>query len=281
MKLPSRRVTLLAGLALILLTNAVALGGVWWNRSGEPDSVLALSERELRLAHRSGDENSGLALMLEWRAVPFEGVDSGHQTLFWGERTNNPAWLGREKMLALGFAAVPVSEEDPRGRFERSREVFIVLEFDGPAYHGHRAQLRARAEREMALIDLDPQNREFMQRAERAREYLEKEGQRSRLFAVDAGLSAEELRATYPDRNRHAIVRGEIEPVHYLQEANGPHGFIRRVQAASIHVPFAYRAGFEHASSAAFAQTPAFVAELAFGKRFEPWLRQVEPAAGP
>lgn len=280
MKLPSHRTTLLAGLGLIVLTNAVALGGVWWNRSGEPDSVLALSERELRLERQPGDENSGLSLMLEWRSVPFEEPDAGHQMLFWGERTNNPAWLGREKMQALGFAAVPVSE-DPRGRSERSREVFIVLEFDGPAYHRHRAHLRARAEREMALIDLDPQNREFTQRAERAREYLEKEDQRSRLFAVDAGLSAEELRATYPDRSRHAIVRGEIQPVHYLQNANGPHGFIRRVQAASIHVPFAYRAVFEHASSAAFAQTPAFVAELAFGKRFEPWLRQVEPAAKP
>lgn len=280
MKLPSRRVTLLAGLALILLTNAVALGGVWWNRSGEPDSVLALSERELRLAHQSGDENSGLALTLEWRAVPFEESDASQRALFWGERTNNPAWLGREKMQTLGFAAVPVSEE-PRGRFERSREVFIVLEFDGPAYHGHRAQLRERAEREMALIELDQQNREFIQRAERAREYLEKEGERSRLFAVDAALSAQELRAAYPDRSRYAIVRGEIQPVHYLQDAKGPHGYIRRVQAGSIHVPFAHRAVFEQASSSAYARTPAFVAELAFGKRLEPWLRQVEPAAGP
>lgn len=280
MKLPSRRVTLLAGLALILLTNAVALGGVWWNRSGEPDSVLALSERELRLAPRSGNENSGLALTLEWRAVPFEGRDSGHRSSFWAEYTNHPAWLGREKMQALGFAAVPVSEE-PRGRFERSREAFIVLEFDGPAYHGHREQLRERAEREIALSDLDPQNSEFSQRAERARNYLEKEAERSRLYAVDAGLSAEELRAAYPDRSRYAIVRAAIGAVRYLQDAQGPYGFIRRVQAGSIHVPFAHRAVFEAVSGSDSARTPAFVAELAFGKRFEPWLRQVEPAAAP
>lgn len=280
MKLPSRRVTLLAGLALILLTNMVALGGVWWNRSGEPDSVLALSERELRLQHRSGNENSGLALTLEWRAVPFEASDAGQRSLFWGEYSHNPAWLDRDKMQALGFAAAPPPDE-PRGRAERSREVFIVLEFDGPAYHGHRAQLRALAEREIALLDLDPQNREFMQRAEWAREYLKKEGQRSRLFAVDAGLSAEELRATYPDRNRHAIVRGEIQPVHVAHNARGPHGFIRRIQPAAIHVPFAHRAVFERAAESDDARTPAFTAELALGKRFEPWLRKVEPVAAP
>ena len=37
--------TLAAGAALILLTNAVALSGVFINRSGEPESRLMLSER--------------------------------------------------------------------------------------------------------------------------------------------------------------------------------------------------------------------------------------------
>ena len=35
------RLGLLAGLALIVLTNAVTLGLVAWNRSGEPEAVLA------------------------------------------------------------------------------------------------------------------------------------------------------------------------------------------------------------------------------------------------
>ena len=39
--------TLAIGIALIVLTNAVALGGVWWNRSATPESALTLSQREL------------------------------------------------------------------------------------------------------------------------------------------------------------------------------------------------------------------------------------------
>ncbi|MGH8649482.1 MAG: DUF4824 family protein, partial [Burkholderiales bacterium] len=39
--------TLAAGIVLIALTNAIALGGVAWNRSGEPESVLKLTQREL------------------------------------------------------------------------------------------------------------------------------------------------------------------------------------------------------------------------------------------
>lgn len=283
MNLPSRRIALLAGVALIVLTNAVALGGVWWNRSGEPDSVLALSERELRLETGPGAENSGMALALEWRAVPFEDTDEVFGARLWAGRTSSPAWLDGDKMQALGFASVREPDEQ-RSKRDRSREVFIVLEQDGPAYHAQRARLHVLAEGEIGLGALDPQNKEFMQRAERAREYLKDEGRHSRLFAVDAGLRQAEMRARYPDRSRYAIVRATIAPMRYGHNANGPQGSIRRVQAGSIHVPFAHRAVFESALEirpGASREALPFVAEIAFGKRLEPWLRSVRAEARP
>ncbi len=39
----SRRCALIAGLVLMTITNAVALGGAAYNRSGEPDRMLNLS----------------------------------------------------------------------------------------------------------------------------------------------------------------------------------------------------------------------------------------------
>ena len=41
------------GLGLILASNAIALAGVWYNRSGEPQAQLQLSEREIQLPYDS------------------------------------------------------------------------------------------------------------------------------------------------------------------------------------------------------------------------------------
>jgi len=63
--------TLISGLGLIALTNAVALVGVTYNRSGEPEAKLSLTQRELRTPYRwyGNRENSGLALSLIWRVL--------------------------------------------------------------------------------------------------------------------------------------------------------------------------------------------------------------------
>lgn len=67
----SRKTTWIAGLMIIVLTNVIALGGVAYNRAGEPDGTLVLTERELRLPYSSGlaRENSGLSLTIEWRTL--------------------------------------------------------------------------------------------------------------------------------------------------------------------------------------------------------------------
>ena len=55
----SRKYTLVAGLGLIVLTNAIALFGVVYNRSGAPEATLRLTQRELRTPYRwyGGREN--------------------------------------------------------------------------------------------------------------------------------------------------------------------------------------------------------------------------------
>ena len=79
------------GLGLILLSNAVALVGVWYNRSGEPLAQLQLSERELNVAADAlldGQENSVLRLRLSWRHA--------------GEGSSL-SWLDTAKLHELGF----------------------------------------------------------------------------------------------------------------------------------------------------------------------------------
>ena len=50
---------------VVLVSNAAALGFAWMNRAGEPEAVLELTEREVRLLPRD-DDNTAIGLRLEW-----------------------------------------------------------------------------------------------------------------------------------------------------------------------------------------------------------------------
>src|SRR4029077_3874453 len=97
----TRKHTLATGLALIAVTNAVALLGAAWNRSGE-EARLALTQRELLRPYPwyGNRENSGISLTLVWR-VQGDGPDRplGRYTRIGGQ----PPWLDRAKMGSLGF----------------------------------------------------------------------------------------------------------------------------------------------------------------------------------
>lgn len=272
MKNWTRRHTLIAGVILILLTNAVALAGVYWNRSGEPESLLTLSERELLLPYSWGmnRENSGIALRIAWRVL------SADKNWSYAYARGNPEWLDRAKMLSLGFEALPPA--DTRSGYRRNerqlgKEVFVVLELDGPAYRQALERARQHAAEEDAKLAALPDDRRTREEAKRAHEALNEEEQHnSRLFAVDAGLSVAQLRAKYPDSARYAIVRAQVRP--WSNEKHGLTGHIDALSVEQINVPHEYHALFEGNQRHAVprAARMAFQARVAFGQRLEPWL---------
>jgi hypothetical protein len=273
----NRRIATLAGLALLALTNGVALGGAAWNRSGEPDATLALTQRELRPPYVRTDghegEDSGLSLHLRWRTLPSPSPRRPQPGLA-SEGGAFPAWLDAAKMRALGFPEFGEKRNPPqdfgtRARWQPTRAVLIVLELDGPA----RQEALRRAEAHVANVEATSPNA-----ADRtsAREMLERErANSSRLFAVDAGLDAATLRATYPDRTKYAIVHGRIDPRSYRKEQEA-RGAIQSMDVENVNVPLAWRGVFDGLRPTwdDHEDTPAthFQATLAFGHRFEPWL---------
>ena len=171
----SPRTMLLAGAALILLVNAVALGGVYLNRSGEPESRLRLSERELGLpwGWSRGTENSGLALGLIWRVNDVHAGGEYYAGNSYGYSGGTPVWLDEARMRALGFDTAPVAESsEGRRRFERQqrREVLLVMELAGPAWQQAQERARANAARHDAAAQANAGNKEFAGKAKRARE---------------------------------------------------------------------------------------------------------------
>jgi len=120
----SRGRTLGIGVGLIVLANAVALGGVWWNRSAIPESALTLSERELGLPWRTlrFAEDSGLSLNLNWRVSGREAGDFVSGYTFNG---GTPEWLDATHMAALGFAPDDLARQLRERYPDRSR--FLLL----------------------------------------------------------------------------------------------------------------------------------------------------------
>jgi hypothetical protein len=275
--------TLGIGIGLIVLTNAIALGGVWWNRLATPDSALNLSQRELGLPWRSLRlmENSGLALNLNWRVAGREAGDSAS-----GYTTNGgtPEWLDAAKMAALGFpvAAAPADDEPRRYARQLPREVILVMELAGPAWQRALDRARENAGRHAAAAAANVGSKQFAERAKRASDELAREeNSNSRLFVIDAGLDARLLREKYPDRNRFLLLRGTVRPTMYSRGGNMTQatGYVSRVGNGQIHVPHALR---ERLESLRAQGEPGggdgFSATLRVGQRLEPWLVAVNPA---
>ena len=264
----------IGALLVILLTNAVALGGAFWNRSGEAESRLTLSQRELRMPYARFDrENSGFALALNWR-VAFR---SDRKEAYWDYSGGGaPEWLDLAKMESLGFDMSPKADDSIRWNDRAlSKEVLLVLEMDGDAYRQSLAWAKQHLDAEEAKQAAMPESNEKKNRLKHAAEQLAREEkENSRLFVIDAGLDRAALRAKYHDRARYAIVRGQVRPVwNNRPNDKGALGYISGVSIAGINVPHAIRPLFASASG-----QEKFTAAVAFGRRLEPWIDRLDVA---
>jgi hypothetical protein len=282
----SRTHTLVAGLALILATNTVALVGVAYNRSGEPESTLKLTQRELRLPHRWGfeDENSGLTLSLMWRMLGDEVAGAYGSGVSHPGSGGSPYWLDKAKLATLGFDVSP-PEDSPDDQLHYSKalpkEALLVLELDGPAYQAALERARRHRQKAVALLTANPGNKEFENRANRAREQVAHEEQDySRLFIVDAGLDVSSLRARYPDRARYAIVRGQVQP-RVISNKNQRRvlGYINHLRINEINLPLSHQEAFKSKELRVRTRKlepplhhAGYEVVVAFGKRLEPWI---------
>lgn len=282
--------TFIAGATLILAANVVALLGVAYNRAGEPENVLMLTQRELLLPYSWSTEfgNSGLALRLRWRVLGEERDDPFGAPTMYASIGGNPAWLVKAKLGALGFD-VSQPEGTPDGRLHYKKllpkEVLLVLELDGTSYQTSLEQMRGYLQQAEALLAANAGKKEFEQRVKSARERLDREEHEdSRLFIIDAGLDVTQLRTMYPDTGRYAIVRGQIEPrLIEVMKVSRLSGYISGLSINQIHVPLAQRAVFEplnHTQINLPRTSSHYQVSVAFGKRLEPWITAASVTKG-
>lgn len=266
MNIFTRHRVLILGLALILLTNIVVIAGALGNRSGEPECVLTLTERELPRRNWRR-ENSGLSLQLNWNGSYTVGRD----------------WLDIEKLSELGFK--PVDTEDRRAviRYVEKtlpKSVYIVLEFNGTAYQNAVREAEETLAEESRVLSRGLRTQSQVTAVQNAERNLDRlKNSASRLYAIDAGLDPGVLREQYEDTSRY-IIAGGLLRLNYTGFRNSPEpyrGHISQIDVTRIHVPLQHREVLDKLSARRyprdFNSTPRYQVELAYGNRYEPWLR--------
>ena len=254
--------TFFAGAALILISNAVALSGVAYNRSEPKESQLTLTQRELQHSYRNIKDNSGITLKLNWRVAQIK-----HEEYVVG-RWGMPGWLDKEKLLELGFDVdtLAVRDEYP-SRYKEAlpQEALLVMELSDVAYQQALRQAKENMELAQHLLAENP-TEEFKRRAKYAENnYADEQHTSSRLFVIDAGQNLDALRARYPDQTRYAIVNGMIRPSVTLDKGVLKFGgVITELLTDKVYVPLAYRSVFDNDAP--------YDVTIAFGKRLEPWI---------
>jgi len=270
---------LLVAFIVILITNAIAWGAAYYNRSGTSEATMVLSERELRPVIR--DENSGVSLRLL--------VNS-----------EQPQWLDAGKLRELGFPEMPekYSEEDWHYRFDapRSRPVFLVLEYEGTAYEKRLKTLKDKLEKPSDNKEEKESSSSCIDRAQRQLE--DAQNCESRLYAIDAGPNEEALRRRYPDTRRYLIVHGSVTPWYDHSRDEKTYflmGRINGVSISTINVPrqwnglftqteSSYRSPYRYGYSDACREGKErlrYQVTVNYGKRLEPWVDSCSISASP
>jgi hypothetical protein len=110
---------------LVMATVAAFVGAAGWNRSGEPELVIGLTERELPLARPSAapgdDPGARLRIAYEYRHDPLDARN----------------WLPETRLREIGFPLhVPVASPQAPETYDRvpPRVAWVVFEYDGPQW---------------------------------------------------------------------------------------------------------------------------------------------------
>jgi hypothetical protein len=285
-----RRSGPLVACALLLLTNAIVLVGVAYNRRGEPEARLVLTERELRLGYQE-KENTGLWLRLETSDVePW--------------MAEGPGWFDQKKLEEIGFdCGVPPADPSAELFYEKAlpRRVYAALEFDGNAWQSWIAR------REQELLHPPPGTSVSQTLVERKKQLESERVGHSRLFLVDVGRDPSGLRARHPDRSRF-IVTGAIARLQLKRSWDENtktwknerlEGFVSEILPSEIHVPLDRRKVLDAVREARIGQggqidwmnyggyagylqgPPRYQVTLSYGRRLEPWIDDVQPLAAP
>ena len=272
----------------LILVNVIVLAGIAYNRSGEAEATITLTERELRLPYRSYGtksnkraENSGLSLRLNWSVITSDLFSNGYRK-YSLSNYGNPVWLNENKLKELGVDVdkIKANKKDYSYgyRNEESIETIIVLEYDGQAFK----DTVKRAEKDIQNLRDDFKKQPADEKAKKVLKRHEDSFQElktsvSRLIAIDAGKDLEKLKTKYNQPGKYLMLRGEIRPYWSDYDLEGR---IKKIFNSNVHMPLPYSKEISELTKSKKKSSrynrrkekPRYQVELNVGERLEFWV---------
>jgi hypothetical protein len=252
-----KRVGLIFGVAVALVSNGVALIGVARNRAAGPVETIQLTECELPLQNED-QENSGVGVGLR---------------LF-----GQPSWMANRTLDQAKLEKAGFDFRIPAGKSTDflallPRVAYVALEYGGEVWE----QWLQQEENDKKQSQSPAQRSGLTGNLERDRMTV------SRLVPVDVAKSASDLRRQYPDESKYLIVRAVI--VAWLEEVKDPVtqtvtsrnwvGRVSQILPYYINVPLPY-AKLLSPLKPQIGQAPRYTVTLKYGRNLEPWVADVK-----
>jgi hypothetical protein len=277
-----RKRGIFCAIGLLLVINAFVLAGVQYNRSGDSDAYMTLTERELRTAYTYQEDNSGKSLRIQTHHNIYTALGTSIDDRF--------GTSDREKLEAIGFdfSDAHMGNNDTDDYFKQlPRKAYTVLEFDGSSWEEWKKKLsdelakveQAAAEGKIKKEDLDS-----------ARKNIERALiTDSHLFIIDFGKDPSALRRQYSDRQHYLILACKVH-LSYSGSYSAPgtkgdnlHGYVELLNE-EINVPHRLQAGLREQKDTGTGfrkgaglpeMGPQYQVVLYTGKRYEPWIENL------
>lgn len=257
--------------ALVVLSNLAAWRVAALNRRGDPEAVLVLTERELRLPVKQ-TENTALRLELVFEP-PRPGPDGGPR---------EAGWFDRAKLESIGFdCSRPVTAEHADYyRTRPPRATYAALEYEGALWLKQLQQAPRTPQPPSSFTVPESAVQNGVVRLAPRDPFLE-----THLVPIDVDNDPAALRARHPDTRSIAVVEATAA-LQYVRHAGQPPFLMGRVTSvlpSEINVPREWRGslvGLQSDEEAGFwpppQREPRFRVTVSWGQRLEPWMTNVE-----
>lgn len=245
--------------ALLVITNAVILFGVFLNRTSETTSEATLTQRELQLSNHIRKENNNASFRLIYRTT--NNLYRSHQDNF----------LNIDKLRELGFDTDKYLYSEDWAR-RATKEVFVVLENSGESYKKSLKQSEEEFAQKEVLYRVNQDDKGRQREYESAKNSLTREQTSlSRLFAIDAGLDYERLREKYANKADYLIVKGVVAMTKEYKQKN-IYGYIQQLNIQNIYLPYNFKHFFKDTQNTSV----KYDVNIKYGSRYEPFVTSVK-----